>query len=224
MKVMILAAGRGERLRPITDDLPKPLVEVAGFSLIAHHLRKLEGCEVVINHAWLGHKIEAALGDGHSYGCAIQYSPEPEGGLETAGGIVQALPLLSDGVEPFVVVNGDVFSDFDLRRLLTHSLEPGKLGHLVLVPTPSFKAQGDFGLANHQVLPEGKWTFSGISILHPDLFKGLPNGKYPLAPILRQAMSKGLITGEVFEGYWSDIGTLERLEAAQAHKATASSV
>ena len=224
MKVMILAAGRGERLRPITDDLPKPLVEVAGYSLLEHLLHKLEGCEVVINHAWLGRKIEVALGDGSQYGCAIQYSPEPEGGLETAGGIVQALSLLSDGIEPFVVVNGDVFSDFELHRLLTLSLEPGKLGHLVLVPTPSFKTQGDFGLANNVVLPDGEWTFSGISILHPDLFKGLPKTKLPLAPILRQAMLKGLVTGEVFDGYWSDIGTLERLEAAREHCASASAV
>ena len=217
MKIMILAAGRGERLRPITDTLPKPLVEVAGFSLIAHHLRKLAGCEVVINHAWLGHKIEAALGDGHAYGCAIQYSPEPEGGLETAGGIVQALPWLSDGVKPFVVVNGDVYTDFNLKSLCDVTLKPGCLAHLILVPTPSFKSQGDFGLLDGQVLAQGDWTFSGLSVLHPDLFKGLAPIKSGLAPLLRQAMQAGQVTGEVFEGYWSDIGTLERLKDAQQH-------
>lgn len=214
-RVMILAAGRGKRLRPITDRLPKPLVEIKGEPLIGHHLKKLSGCDVVINHAWLGQLIEKKLGDGSAYGCQIQYSPEPEGGLETAGGILKALPLLSDGQAPFVVINGDVYTDFELKNLCGLTLKPGCLAHLVLVPTPEFKAQGDFGLQNGLVQTQGEWTFSGLSILHPDLFIGLEPGVSSLAPLLRSAMEKGLVTGEIYTGYWRDIGTVERLEEAR---------
>lgn len=215
-KVMILAAGRGNRLRPLTDTIPKPLVKVQNKSLIERHLEKIPHTQVVINHAWLGDKIEAALGDGHQWQVKIIYSPEPEGGLETAGGIVQALPHLTDGKTPFMVVNGDVLTHFDLEKLRHKSLAEGSLAHLILVPTPSFKSQGDFGLsATGKVLNEGEYTFAGISLLHPDLLKGQAAEFAPLAPILRQAIKNGQVTGELYTGYWNDIGTIERLETAQ---------
>jgi MurNAc alpha-1-phosphate uridylyltransferase len=215
-KVMILAAGRGNRLRPLTDDIPKPLIKVQNKSLIERHLEKIPNTQVVVNHAWLGEKIEAALGDGHPWRVSITYSPEPEGGLETAGGIVQALPYLTDGKTPFMVVNGDVLTNFDLENLRTQPLPAHSLAHLILVPTPTFKSKGDFGLSSTgKVLNEGDYTFAGISLLHPDLLKGQSAQFAPLAPILRQAIQNGQVTGELFTGYWSDIGTLERLEAAQ---------
>lgn len=218
-KAIILAAGRGNRLRPLTDELPKPLVEIHGQSLIEYHLRALSQAgvqQVVINHAWLGQMIEDKLGTGASYEMQITYSPEPEGGLETAGGIVQALPLLTDGKKPFLVVNGDVFTDFNFAALAQATLSKESLAHLILVPTPSFKTQGDFGLSKDgKVMTTGDYTFSGISLLHPDLFSGLEPGVVPLAPVLRKAMKNGLVTGEIYSGRWDDIGTLERLEAAR---------
>lgn len=218
-KAIILAAGRGNRLRPLTDQLPKPLVDIHGQSLIEYHLHALSQAgvkQVVINHAWLGQMIEDKLGKGEAYQIEITYSAEPEGGLETAGGIVQALPLLTDGKSPFLVVNGDVFTDFDFASLAQKPLAKDSLAHLILVPTPSFKAQGDFGLdKDGKVMVTGDYTFSGISLLHPDLFSGLAPGIVPLAPILREAMKDGRVTGEVYSGRWDDIGTLERLEAAR---------
>ncbi len=224
-KIMILAAGRGKRLSPLTDNIPKPLVEINGESLIGHHLKKLSGREVVINHAWLGEKIVNTLGSGESYNTHIKYSPEPAGGLETAGGIIQALPKLTDGQSPFLVINGDIYCDYDFSNLLQMTLPKGILAHLVLVATPSFKKQGDFGLQDNKVLQnkvlqnkvlqQGDYTFSGISLLHPDLFAGLSVDFLPLAPILRQAIANNKVTGEVFNGNWSDIGTLERLQEVQ---------
>ncbi|MDG4812210.1 nucleotidyltransferase family protein [Hydrogenovibrio sp. 3SP14C1] len=218
-KAMILAAGRGNRLRPLTDQLPKPLMDIHGQALIEYHLHALSRAgidQVVINHAWLGQKIEAALGTGEAYQIEITYSPEPEGGLETAGGILQALPLLTDGNQPFLVVNGDVFTDFDFSALAKSTLPEGCLAHLILVPTPSFKAQGDFGLDKEgKVLATGDYTFSGISLLHPDLFSGITPGFVPLAPVLRDAIHQGKVTGEVYSGRWDDIGTIERLETAR---------
>lgn len=215
-KVMILAAGRGNRLRPLTDTIPKPLVKVQGKTLIEHHLVKIPHTQVVINHAWLGQAIERYLGNGNQWQVNITYSPEPEGGLETAGGIVKALPMLTDGQKPFMVVNGDVLTHFDLEKLRTQTLPKGCLAHLILVPTPAFKAKGDFGLSDlGQVQNEGNLTFSGMSLLHPDLFKGVPAAFTPLAPILRQAIEKGQVSGELYTGYWNDIGTLERLAEAQ---------
>lgn len=217
MKAMILAAGRGERLRPLTDHTPKPLVNLAGKPLIEYHLEKLGKIgvkEVVINYAWLGEQFEARLGDGEQFGIKITYSPEPQGGLETAGGIINALQILGD--KPFIVVNGDVYTDYDFS-LLPPTLSPGLLAHLVLVPTPSFKTQGDFGLTElGQVRAQGEHTFSGISLLAPQLFSGAKRGKVALAPILRQAMMQGRVSGEVFNGLWSDIGTLDRLEQTEA--------
>jgi len=217
VKAMILAAGRGERLRPLTDHTPKPLVSLAGKPLIEYHLEKLAKMgikEVVINYAWLGEQFVERLADGERFGLKIAYSPEPEGGLETAGGIINALPLL--GGEPFMVVNADVYTEYDFSQL-PPSLAPGLLAHLLLVPTPSFKAQGDFGLTElGQVRSQGEFTFSGISLLSPQLFNGVKPGKVPLAPVLRQAMMQGRVSGKVYEGLWSDIGTLDRLEQTEA--------
>jgi len=218
MKAIILAAGRGNRLRPLTDEIPKPLVEVNGQSLIEYHLRKLAQSgfqEVIINHAWLGFKIEEKLGEGSNYGLKIHYSPEPEGGLETAGGIIQALPLLTNTsrTEAFAVINGDVWTDYDFSALKKHHLdEPNQSAHLILVPSPSFKESGDFGLQNQQVIQQGDHTFSGISVLHPKLFAGSEVGFLKLAPFLRQAIQQGQVSGELYEGGWDDVGTLERLE------------
>lgn len=212
---MILAAGRGNRLRPLTDSIPKPLVTIGERALIEHHLIKIcqaGGGHVVINHAWLGEKIESALGDGSRFGVHIDYSPELEGGLETAGGILQALPKLTDGSSSFCVINGDVFTDFSFERLLKTELEAGQLAHLVLVPNPAFKSRGDFGLEGRLATMSSDYTFSGMSVLHPDLFLGLNPGRFALGKLLKQAISTGRVTAELYEGYWSDVGTLDRLE------------
>lgn len=218
-RAMILAAGRGKRLRPLTDHIPKPLVEVGGVSLIEHHLQKLSQLkvqDVVINHAWLGEKIESAIQGEHRYGLNIHFSAETEGALETAGGIINALPWLSDQKEPFLIVNGDVFTDMDFATLLDKKLPDGILAHLVMVPTPDFKDKGDFGLdASGQIIDSSDYTFSGISLLHPDLFRDLTPGFRPLAPLLREAIALGQVSGELFQGYWNDVGTLDRLEAAR---------
>ena len=211
MRAMILAAGRGERMRPLTDTLPKPLLKVGGKMLIEYHLEKLKTAqvtEVVINHAWLGEKIEQALGDGSRYGLNITYSAETEA-LETAGGIVNALPLL--GSTPFIVINGDIFCDVDFSSL---RVPISGLAHLILVDNPAHNKDGDFAVsASGSVNQTGnnKLTFSGIGIYHPDLFKNKPQGKRALAPVLRQAMDNHLVTGSHYQGIWHDIGTPERL-------------
>ena len=216
MKAMILAAGRGERLRPLTDTCPKPLLPLNGKPLIVYHLEKLAQAgvqDVVINYAWLGEQFEKTLGRGEGFGLNIHYSPEPEGGLETAGGIVQALPLLDS--EPFILINGDVFSHYDFS-LLSGKLKPDFLAHLVLVPTPEFKANGDFGLQPPGlVVAQGDWTFSGISVIDPKLLINYPVGRLALAPILREAMNRQLVSGETYAGLWSDIGTQARLSATE---------
>ncbi len=211
MKAMILAAGRGERMRPLTDRIPKPLLPVGGRPLIEYHLVALAEAgftEVVINHAWLGEQIERALGDGRRWGVAIRYSPEPPGGLETAGGIIHALPLL--GPAPFLVVNGDVWCNYPFARL---PKEPAGLAHLVLVDNPPHHPQGDFALVGDRVEAEGeqRFTYGGIAVLRPELFAGSPPGRLPLAPLLRKAMSLGRVSGEHFEGDWYDVGTPDRL-------------
>ncbi len=217
MRALILAAGRGERMRPLTDTTPKPLLAVGGRPLIAWHLRALAAAgfeEVVINHAWLGERIVAALGDGERFGLRIRYSPEPPGALETAGGIVNALPLL--GEAPFLVVNGDIWTDFPFSRL-TGELH-GHLAHLVLVDNPPQHPEGDFHLANGQVQAEGtpRLTFSGIGVYDPALFADLPPGRRPLAPVLRAAMAAGRVAGEHYTGRWVDVGTPERLAQLDA--------
>ncbi|ALZ75468.1 N-acetylmuramate alpha-1-phosphate uridylyltransferase MurU [Rheinheimera sp. F8] len=219
MRAMILAAGRGERMRPLTDHLPKPLLPVGDRPLIEHHLLALSHAgiqSVVINHAWLGKKIEARLGDGRQFGLDIVYSPEGETGLETAGGIRLALPLLGDA--PFLVVNGDVLTDFPFSRLL-HALAPDKMAHLVLVPNPPQHPQGDFALQQDYACVDGpvKYTFSGIALYRPEFFHDVPPGAQKLAPFLRAAMQRGEITAELYQGYWADIGTPQRLAEADFH-------
>lgn len=212
MKAMILAAGKGERMRPLTLHTPKPLVPVAGQPLIEYHLRALAKAgvtEVVINHAWLGQQIEDHLGDGARFGLSIRYSPEGEP-LETGGGIFKALPLLGDA--PFLLVNGDIWTDYDFARLRA----PLKgLAHLVLVDNPGHHGRGDFRLDGQRVVDgdeaAGTLTFSGISVLDPALFEGCEPGAFKLAPLLRHAMAEGRVSGEHFQGHWVDVGTLERL-------------
>ncbi|WP_449430132.1 N-acetylmuramate alpha-1-phosphate uridylyltransferase MurU [Pseudomonas putida] len=212
MKAMILAAGKGERMRPLTLHTPKPLLPVAGQPLIEYHLRALAAAgvsEVVINHAWLGQQIEDHLGDGSRFGLRIRYSPEGEP-LETGGGIFKALGLL--GAEPFLLINGDVWSDYDFARLRAPQ---ARLAHLVLVDNPGHHGRGDFRLLGEQVVDgddaPGTLTFSGISVLDPALFAGCQAGAFKLAPLLRQAMAHGKVSGEYYRGHWVDVGTLERL-------------
>lgn len=214
MKAMILAAGRGERMRPLTDRTPKPLLPVAGKPLIVWHLERLARAgfsDIVINHAHLGDQIEALLGDGNAWNVRIRYSAEPAGALETAGGIANALHLLGD--ESFLVVNGDIFCDWDFRRVV---LAPDMLAHLVLVDNPVHHPAGDFTLTDGKVgLDEtAKLTFSGIGIYRPELFTGIPRGQpAKLAPLLREAITAGRIGGEHHAGRWIDVGTPERLAA-----------
>ncbi|MBK5353829.1 nucleotidyltransferase family protein [Pseudomonas sp. TH41] len=212
MKAMILAAGKGERMRPLTLTTPKPLVRAGGVPLIEYHLRALAACgftEIVINHAWLGQQIEDYLGDGSRYGVSIQYSPEGEP-LETGGGIFRALPLLGDSA--FLVVNGDIWTDYDFSVL--HQPIAG-LAHLVLADNPAHHPTGDFSLVDGQVhdgQPDTpKLTYSGIAVLHPHLFEGCAAGAFKLAPLLRTAMAQGQVTGEHLSGHWVDVGTHERL-------------
>lgn len=212
MKAMILAAGRGERMRPLTDHTPKPLLPVAGKPLIVHHLEALRAAgihDLVINTGHLGEQLPTALGDGRAWGVHILYSPEPPQALETGGGIFQALPLL--GSEPFLVVNGDVWSDYPFARL---HMAPAGLAHLVLVSNPPHHPEGDFALtADGQVRESGQLqlTYSGISVLRPELFDDCAPGRFPLGPLLRRAMAAGLISGEHYVGDWRDIGTPQRL-------------
>lgn len=213
MKAMILAAGRGERMRPLTDQTPKPLLEVAGKALVEYHIEALRDAgfrELVINHAWLGEQIVQYLGDGARFGVEILYSPEPEGALETGGGIHNALPLL--GNEAFLVVNGDIWTDYPYASL---NHPPAQLVHLVLIDNPPHHKQGDFSLDNGRVMDGGEaaLTFSGIGLYRPELFSGHAPGAFPLAPLLREAMRAGQVTGEYYAGGWTDVGTPERLAA-----------
>lgn len=214
---MILAAGRGERFRPLTDTLPKPLIPVRGEVLIERHLKHLAAAglrEVVINHGWLGEKIEAALGDGARFGLHIACSREGWPCLETGGGVRHALPLL--GPEPFLLLNADVWTDYPLPRLARQAaaLRPGDHAHLVLVPNPAHNPRGDFGLAGGRVVPAcaETHTYSGVAILRPELLAGTDEGAFPLGPLLRQASILGRVSGELYEGRWSDVGTPQRLQ------------
>jgi MurNAc alpha-1-phosphate uridylyltransferase len=213
---MILAAGRGERMRPLTDDCPKPLLEAGGRPLIAYVLDRLVTAgitEVVINHAWLGDRIETALGDGERFGASIRYSPEATA-LDVAGGIIGALPLL--GPEPFLALNGDVWCDCPLGSL---PREPEGLAHLVMVDNPAHVPEGDFRLEGGRLHAGGapRLTFAGIGIYRPALFAGCPPGRRALAPLLREAMGRGQITGQHHRGEWIDVGTAERLAALDEH-------
>jgi MurNAc alpha-1-phosphate uridylyltransferase len=212
MKAMILAAGRGERMRPLTDTMPKPLLRIGGQTMIERHIHALARAgirELVINHAHLGDKLVKALGDGGNYGVDIRWSSEPEGALETGGGIFNALPLL--GEAPFIVVNADIWTDFPFGELPE---QPDGLAYLVLVDNPKHHPGGDFVLSTGRVLQGGgaPLTFSGIGVYRPELFAGCAAGAFPLAPLLRRAMDDGQVRGTHYQGTWFDIGTPERLQ------------
>lgn len=213
MQAMILAAGRGERMRPLTDHTPKPLLCAGGKMLIEYHLEALVRAgvtDILINHAHLGAQIEAALGDGTRYDACITYSPEPEGALETGGGIQHALPWLGEG--PFLIVNGDVWTDFDYATL-PQSIDG--VAHLVLVDNPEQHPDGDFCLLDERVFECAgpRLTYSGIGLYRATLFADCAPGRFPLAPLLRQAMTQGQVSGMHYAGQWSDVGTPQRLEA-----------
>lgn len=215
-RAMLLAAGRGERLRPLTDNLPKPLIEIGGKPLIVHHIEALRAAGVarlVINLSWLGELIRQRLGDGSELGVSIAYSEEPPGALETAGGIVEALPLL--GTAPFIAVSADVFTDYPFERLIRH--EAPSAAHLVLVDNPAHHTQGDFALDGDRVGRCGpkRLTFGGIGRFDPSLFAALEPGRRPLRPVLEGAIERGVVTGEHYGGVWCDVGTPARLEAAR---------
>lgn len=218
MKAIILAAGRGERMRPLTDKLPKPLLEAGGRPLIVWHVEKLAAAgftQIVINHSYLGALIESALGDGARFGIAITYSREAEA-LETAGGIANALLLL--GSAPFAAVNADVFSDCDYARLARAAerlAQPGPVAHLVLVDNPAHHQAGDFALHDATVAVDGaRFTFSGLAAYRPAMFAGITAGtKAKLAPLLREHIIAGRVSGEHHHGRWCDVGTPERLAA-----------
>ncbi len=217
MKAMILAAGLGQRMRPLTDHLPKPLLSAGGKPLLQYHLEALAHSgvsEVIINLAYLGDKIRNFVGDGSRFNLQVTYSPEPEP-LETGGALLHALPLL--GNEPFLLINGDVWSDFPLHQLSQHTLaEPAK-AHLILVANPSFHPHGDFALTEHGVLSTeaalSKFTFAGISVIDPRLVSEYPEArrKFPLVEALRFSIAKQQVSGAIYTGHWSDVGTPERL-------------
>ena len=212
MRAMILAAGRGERMRPLTDRLPKPLLSVGGKPLIVHHIEKLARAgirSIVINHAWLGDKLVSALGDGQQWGVEIRWSDESDGGLETAGGIRHALPLL--GNEPFLVVNGDIWLACDYDAFVSRSLDAGQLGHLWLVDNPPQHPRGDFSLQGDRVVDLPGLTFCGVALYRPEAFADMPEGKAPLRPCFERWMAAGQLSGSHLTCEWHDIGTPERL-------------
>ncbi len=217
MQVMILAAGRGQRMRPLTDNTPKPLLKIKNKAIIVYLIESLARAgfsNLVINYAHLGDQIVQLLGDGKNWGVQIEYSPESTGGLETGGGIFKALPLLKS--DPFIVVNADIWTDFSFTRLRQDACRNiNGLAHLILVDNPEHNAEGDFCLQGDTVLESGPrmLTYSGIAILRHELFASSNGGVFPLAPLLRDAMKTGLVTGEHYRGTWEDIGTPERLQA-----------
>lgn len=209
---MILAAGRGERLRPLTDTVPKSLVQVRGKSLLQRHLERLRAAGIekaVINLGWLGEKVVEAIGAGSHFGLEITYSQEGDNILETGGGILKALPFL--GSDPFLVMNADVFTDMPVPDVV---LDDACLGHLVMVPTPAYRDRGDFDLCEGLVRnsEDAELTFSGIAIYRPALFDGCEAGRFPLAPLLREAADAGQLSGSLYEGTWEDVGTQQRLD------------
>lgn len=219
MRAMVLAAGRGERLRPITDTMPKPMVPVGGRPLIEWHLEALSRCgfrEIVINLSWLGERIRTALGDGARYGVHIRYSDEGATALEVGGGVFRALPHLGPG--PFLVVNGDTWTDIDFRALAERAESDSAAAvtaRIVLVANPPQHPRGDFALEGERVVERenDRLTYSGIGIYRPEFFAGCAPGKFPLAPLLRRAIAAGQLAGERHRGEWWDAGTPERLAA-----------
>ena len=215
MRAMILAAGRGERLRPLTDRTPKPLIEVGGKPLIVHHIEALADAgfrEIVINQGHLGEQLPMVLGDGGRWGVNIHWSVEKPEPLETGGGIFQALPLLGPG--PFLTVNGDIRTGYAFARLRAVKCDHA---HLVMVPNPAHNPDGDFALRHARLSEDGpdKLTYSGIAVYHPRLFEGCSPGKFSMVPLLRRAMREHFVTGERYDGPWNDIGSPERLEQAR---------
>lgn len=216
MKAMLLAAGRGERMRPLTDSVPKPLVPVGGRALIVWHLLALARAgirEVVINLSWLGAQLRDALGDGSQFGVSIAWSDEGPVPLETGGGIFHALRLL--GADPFLVVNADIWTDIDFGRL---ALEPDAHAHLVLIPNPPHHPRGDFGLEGDRVVNRetGRLTYTGVGVYSREFFAGCSAGRFPLLPLLNRAIAAGRARGEVHRGQWCDVGTAERLASLSA--------
>ena len=216
MRAMILAAGRGKRLRPHTDTLPKPLLPVHGKPLIEHHLEALAAAgfrEIVINRGHLGERLPEALGDGARWGVTIHWSVEPPEALETGGGLHQALPLLGSG--PFLAVNGDIWTDYPFARLRSVKCD---YAHLVMIPNPPHNPNGDFRLAGARLYADGepRLTFSGIAVYHPRLFDGCAVGRFSVVPLLLDAMREHIVTGERWDGAWSDVGTPERLAEVEA--------
>jgi len=215
MRAMILAAGRGKRLRPHTDTLPKPLLPVRGKPLIEYHLEALAAAgfrEIVINRGHLGERLPEALGDGERWGVTIHWSVEPPEALETGGGLHQALPLLGTG--PFLAVNGDIWTDYPFARLRSVKCD---YAHLVMIPNPPHNGNGDFRLAGGRLQPDGepRLTYSGIAVYHPRLFDGCTAGRFSVVPLLLDAMRQHIVTGERYDGAWSDVGTPERLAEAE---------
>lgn len=211
---MILAAGRGERLRPLTDTIPKALVEVQGQSVLERHLEKLGAAgieDVVVNLGWLGHQIQNRIGSGSAFGLNVEFSDEGDDVLETGGGIHNALHLLGD--EPFLVVNADIYTDMHVPDV---TLTDKALGHLVLVPVPEYRDTGDFdlidGLVRNSQTPS--MTYGGIAIYRPELFDGCSAGRFSIVPMFRKAADEGRLQGALYEGLWADVGTSERLLAA----------
>lgn len=217
MRAMILAAGRGERMRPLTDTRPKPLLEVGGKPLIQYHLEGLARAgikDVVINLAWQGELIRRALDDGERFGLRICYSEEPEGALETGGGVLAALPLLGAG--PFVVISGDVWTDFPLESL-GRRLASNDVAHFVLVPNPEFHAQGDFGLDGGRLLDRApRYTYANIGVLCAEFFADRQPGRFPLAPLMFEWIRRGRVSGELYRGRWHNLGTPMQLTQLDA--------
>ncbi len=215
MRAMVLAAGRGERLRPLTDEIPKSLVEVRGESLLERHLANIHASgirTVVINLGWLGDRIVERVGSGERYGLNVLYSQEGNNILETGGGIHKALPMLGD--DPFLVVNADIYTDMPVPEI---ELADDHIGHLVMVPSPEYRDGGDFDIEDGLIRngETQRLTFSGVAMYRPSFFDGCEPGRFPLAPMLREAADNGQLSGSLYTGLWADIGTPERLEAIQ---------
>ncbi len=217
MRAMILAAGRGERMRPLTDTLPKPLLEVGGKPLIQYHLEALGQAgirDIVINLAWQGELIRGALGDGQRFGVQIRYSDEPAGALETGGGILAALPLLGPG--PFLVISGDIWSDFALASCIDR-LAADDVAHFVVAPNPGFHAQGDFGLESGRLVDRApRFTYANIGVLRAEFFAGRQPGRFALAPLMFEWIRQGRVSGELFLGRWHNLGTPMQLAQLDA--------
>lgn len=217
MKAMILAAGRGERMRPLTDTVPKPLLPVAGKPLMQYHIEALAEAgitQIVINLAWLGGLIRDALGDGARFGVRIAYSEEGDAALETGGGIFQALPLL--GPHPFLVVSGDIWTDCPLSRV-ARSLGSEDVAHFVMAPNPDFHSRGDFALEDGRLVTAGeRFTYANIGVFRGEFFAGCSRGRFPLAPLMREWIAKGRVSGELYRGRWRNVGTPAQLAELDA--------